>query len=420
MAQPVPPEKPRSGFRGKRKLALLAAFLFSLWFPWILSLVGCFLSLWIVVPAPTFALLPFGIAAPELSPWLIGLNAIALVLVAWHLPTHWIYSIALGCSVLGLGLSLLPLLQFSTTNTRIAAAMEAELGKAVLTTPPPIPGTLRPRPLVVPDVFRGITVPDVRIERGIPFATVDGVALTLNLYRPLSTGLHPAIAIIYGGAWKSGTPANDETFSRYMAAQGYTVVTLDYRHAPQFRYPAQIEDISTALDFIQAQAASLEIDEQRIALMGRSAGAHLASLIAYGQSPLPIRAVVNYYGPTNLTEGYNDPPIPDPINTRAVLEDFLGGNPEQMPERYESASPINYVRPNLPPSLLIYPKRDHLVLPRFGQQLHEKLQAAGNQTVLLEIPWAEHAFDAVFNGVSNQLALYYTERFLAWALRDVP
>ena len=68
----------------------------------------------------------------------------------------------------------------------------------------------------------------------------------------------------------------------------------------------------------------------------------------------------------------------------------------------------------------VYPGRDHIVLPRFGRQLYEKLQAAGNQAVLLEIPWAEHAFDAVFNGVSNQFALYYTERFLAWALRKLP
>ena len=202
--------------------------------------------------------------------------------------------------------------------------------------------------------------------------------------------------------------------------QGYTVVTLDYRHAPQFRYPAQLEDVQTALSFIQTQADALEIDRQRIALLGRSAGAHLASLAAYGQSPLAIRAVVNYYGPTNLTEGYNDPPVPDPIDTRAVLEAFLGGNPDRVPQIYQDASPVNHISSNLPPSLLVYPGRDHIVLPKFGRQLYEKLQAAGDRAVLLEIPWADHAFDAVFNGVSNQLVLYYTERFLAWALRELP
>lgn len=420
MAQSNSTDKPQSGIRRKRQLAFLIAFLASLGVPWILSVVCCFLSLWIVIPAPTFSLLPLGIGAPEVSPWLVVMNGIALLLVTLRLQSSWVYVIALGCSLLGLLLSLLPLLQFPTANARIAAAIGAEFGKEMLTAVPPISQVVRPHPFVWIDAFRGIEVPEVRIERDIPFATVDGVNLTLNRYCPSSVGLHPAIAVIYGGAWQTGTPANDETFSRYMAAQGYTVVTLDYRHAPQFRYPAQLEDLRTALSFIQTQAETLEIDRQRVALLGRSAGAHLASLAAYGQSPLLLRAVVNYYGPANLTESYNDPPVPDPIDTRTVLEAFLGGNPDQVSQLYQDASPVNHVQPNLPPSLLVYPGRDHLVLPKFGRQLYEKLQAVGNQAVLLEIPWAEHAFDTVFNGVSNQLALYYTERFLAWALRELP
>ncbi len=420
MAQSGSKDKPKSAMRGKRKVALLGAFLASLMFPWILSLVCCFLSLWIVIPAPTFSLLPLGIGAPEVSPWLVVVNTIALLLVALRLQSSWVYGIAVGCSLLGLLLSLLPLIQFPAANAHIAAEMETQLGKAVLTVAPPIAQAVRSQPFVWADAFRGIRITDIRIDRGIPFATVDGVTLTLNLYRPSFVGLHPAIAIIYGGAWQNGTPTNDETFSRYMAAQGYTVIALDYRHAPQFRYPAQLEDVRMVLSFLQTHAETLEVDRQRVALLGRSAGAHLASLAAYGQSPLPLRAVVNYYGPTNLTEGYNVPPVPDPINTRAVLEAFLGGNPDQVPQLYQDASPVNHISSNLPPSLLVYPERDHIVLPKFGRQLYEKLQAAGNQAVLIEIPWAQHAFDAVFNGVSNQLILYYTERFLAWALRELP
>lgn len=195
---------------------------------------------------------------------------------------------------------------------------------------------------------------------------------------------------------------------------------MDCCHAPQFRYPAQIEDVLTALSFIQTQAEVLEVDDHRLALLGRSAGAHLALLAAYRQCPFPIRAVVNYYGPTNLLKGYYEPPVPDPINTRAILEALLGGSPDQVPQLYQAASPINYVQSQLPPSLFVYPGRDHIVRPKFGRQLYEKLKAEGNQAIFLEIPWAEHAFDAVFNGVSNQLALYYTERFLAWALRELP
>jgi acetyl esterase/lipase len=67
--------------------------------------------------------------------------------------------------------------------------------------------------------------------------------------------------------------------------------------------------------------------------------------------------------------------------------------------------------------LLIYGSRDHIVESKYGRGLAQSLTAQGNQAVFIEIPWADHAFDSVFQGVSNQFALYYTERFLAWALQ---
>jgi acetyl esterase/lipase len=72
----------------------------------------------------------------------------------------------------------------------------------------------------------------------------------------------------------------------------------------------------------------------------------------------------------------------------------------------------------LPPSLLIYGRRDHVVQSKFGRRLSEQLKKTGNEVAFIEIPWAEHAFDAIPQGVSNQMALYYTERFLAWALKS--
>jgi acetyl esterase/lipase len=131
---------------------------------------------------------------------------------------------------------------------------------------------------------------------------------------------------------------------------------------------------------------------------------------------MPIRAVVSYYGPLDLTDGYRNPPRPDPLDVRSIEAAFLGGTPDQMPDRYREASPITYVSRRLPPSLLIYGGRDHVVLPRFGTMLNDRLRAAGATSVLLTIPWAEHAFDAIPNGPSGQLSLYYTEQFLEWAL----
>jgi acetyl esterase/lipase len=126
------------------------------------------------------------------------------------------------------------------------------------------------------------------------------------------------------------------------------------------------------------------------------------------------KAVVAYYAPVNLAAGYQNPPVPDPINTRKILNAFLGGSPQQKPQEYQTASPINYVKPSLPPTLLIYANRDRIVEAKYGQQMDDALRKSDNIAVLLTIPWAEHGFDTIFNGVSNQFALYYTEIFLAW------
>ena len=275
---------------------------------------------------------------------------------------------------------------------------------------------MRPRPFAIADVFRGIPSKEVRIDRGIVFASPDGVDLKLNVYRPLQQGTYPALIVIYGGAWRSGTPDSSEQFSRYMAAQEYSVITIDYRHAPKYKFPHQLEDVKTAIGYIRDRAVDLEVDPDNMAIMGRSAGGHLASLAAY-QDAIPWRGVINYYGPVNLAEGYYDLPVPDPIDIQDVLENFMGGTPEELPELYQQASPLNDLKPNLPPSLLVYPGRDRLVQAKFGRELYEKLRAMENTAIFLEIPWAEHAFDAVFFGVSNQLILYYTERFIALTLK---
>ncbi|MGB5631992.1 MAG: alpha/beta hydrolase [Waterburya sp.] len=383
----------------------------------LVSGIGLFLSLWIIIPAPTFSLLPLGVGAPEISPWLILLNAIALLLTIAQLKVSVFYDVAFMASLLGLLLSCLPLIQLPAANAKFAQEMAQVLGRDYLNKiPNSLQTQMRRHPFVLLDAFRGIPLQEVRIQRGVVFASPDGVDLKLNLYQPSVIGKYPAIIILYGGAWQQGTANNDEAFSRYMAGQGYSVIAIDYRHAPQYKFPAQLEDVQTALQYIQDNADQLEVDCDRLAIMGRSAGGHLAKLTAYQPDAIPFRAVVSYYGPSNLTEGYNEPPFPNPINTRAILHDFLAGAPLEIPEIYQKASPFSYVRPALPPSLLVYADKDHVVQAKFGDRLHQKLRSVGNPTIFLNIPWAEHAFDAVFFGVSNQVALYYTERFLAWAL----
>jgi acetyl esterase/lipase len=395
------------------------------------------LSSWIVIPAPIFALLPLSVGTPEISPLLLLVSVMGLIacLVGalkfnrlghkWQWLNwqrfrwqNWRSRLALAFSLAAVILSAIPLAQWPMANGAADRALVQTLGADYLAkVPAAVRAGMRPRPFVLTDLGRPIGHGNIREIPDIAFAQPQGVPLAMTYYGPANPGQYPALVTIYGGAWQRGKPAQDQAFNRYIAAQGYAVWAIDYRHAPQHRFPAQIEDLQTALRFIAQHAAEYSTDISRVALMGRSAGAQLAMLGAYRDSPLPIRAVVDYYGPVDLTAGYYDLPVPDPIGSRAILDSFLGGTPKQFPELYRQASPLNAVAPGLPPSLLIYGGRDHIVESRFGRHLAETLQAAGNRSVFIEIPWADHAFDAVFSGLSNQMALYYTERFLAWALQ---
>lgn len=388
----------------------------------LLLCLGLFLSIWIVIPAPIFSLLPLSVGAPEISPGLLIVNALVTVL-CWirfrigGYKQQRLSILTLCLSGLALVLSASPLLQFSPTQHQAERSIESSLGQNYLQNlPPALTAKMRSNPLILADVWGGISSPNVRIDRQILFANPDGVPLTLNIYRPAQVGKYPAIVSIYGGAWQRGNPDSDDNFNRYIAAQGYVVWAISYRHAPTYQFPTQIEDVRSALTFIQKHAAENETDLDRVALIGRSAGAQLAMLAAYQDSPFPIRAVVDYYGPVNLTAGYHDVPTPDPIESRATLRAFLGGTPTDFPDRYYQASPLNAVKPALPASLLIYGGKDHIIQAKYGKYLAQKLRSQGNRAVFIKIPWADHSFDAVFSGVSNQLALYYTERFLAWSL----
>ncbi len=384
--------------------------------PLFLTLIGLALSIWSIFPAPNMTLLPLSVGAPEICVWLLAFNMIGLLsYVVFRQPEflgilRWL---GIGLSVMTMMLNVHPLLQLSGTIKAANRSMDQTLGhNYAVNIPAEIRANFRPRPFSVLTALRGIDAAPIRIQKRIEFAP----GLALNLYQPINSGKYPGVIQVYGGAWRAGSPDHDEKFSRYLASRGYVVVSIDYRHAPQHRFPAQLDDVKMAIEYVRLHAGQWEIDSDRMGIIGRSAGGHLATLAAYQPDARPFQAVVSYYAPVDLTVGYVDPPMPDPIDSRQVMRDFLGGTPTDLPELYKQASPGQLVNRQLPPTLLVYGGQDHLVESRFGRKLATNLQTFGTPTVFIEIPWANHAFDAIFNGTSNQLALYYTERFLARSL----
>lgn len=387
---------------------------------WLLipALALCLIAIWIVLPPFHAAVLPFAVGAPEISPWLLlaslGVCAMTFAAAASIPVARAAFMLAIVAAVL----CAYPLLRLPFTLAAFDRAMEKGLGRDYLAQiPSAAKAGLRVHALSPVDFVTGIASVDVLVRRGVEFARPGGVPLTVDIYRPAGAGPHPLLLQLYGGAWQRGAPADNTPFASWFAARGYVVAAIDYRHAPEAAWPAQIQDVRTALGWLLAHSGEYEADPSRIALVGRSAGAQLALVAAYQAGPQLVRAVVSYYGPTDLVEGWREPPRPDPLDVRSILETYLRGTPDSAAERYRDASPVTYATARVPPSLLVYGARDHIVLPRFGRELDDRLREAGARSVFLEIPWAEHAFDAVPNGVSAQVALYYTERFLSWALR---
>jgi acetyl esterase/lipase len=382
-----------------------------------LAVVTFLLGLWTWLPAPTYAFLPLSVGAPELSPWLL-LSALAAAFLAIarrgrsRVRRATLFIAAAATIAPGSVLARIP-----GTIERCDREMARALGPDYLRdVPDGVRSAMRATPVRARDLFAGLPADSVAIVRGLPFSPPGATPMTLDVYRPAGGGGWPVVLQIYGGAWQNGAPDDDAALAAALAASGYVVVATDNRHAPRWRWPAQRDDIRAAAEWIQAHAAEYGGDASRLALLGRSSGAQLALTAAAQPGFPPVRAIVTYYGPVDLTNGYRNPPRPDVLNLRKVESELLGGTPDEVPDAYRDASPISSADRPHPPVLIVAGGRDGIVYERFGAALHAKLRDSGT-SVFLVIPWANHAFDAVPFGPSAQLALYYTQRFLAWAMR---
>jgi acetyl esterase/lipase len=195
------------------------------------------------------------------------------------------------------------------------------------------------------------------------------------------------------------------------------VASIDYRLAPKFHHPAASDDVDRAIRFLKANASQLQLDASRIVLIGRSAGGQLALLTAYTSDDPAIRGVVAFYPPSDQNYGYEHPSNPAVINSREVLEGFLGGTPTTIPNAYREASPVNFVSASTPPTLLIHGVKDELVSVNQSDLLDARLVATKRPHLYLRFPWATHGCDYFFNGLCGQISTYAIERFLSAVMK---
>jgi acetyl esterase/lipase len=339
------------------------------------------LCIWIVAPPPNGIAIIATVVAIELSPLLMLLNA-ALLAVALR----------------------------SRGRIRFATATLAALNIVVCSLP--LAAMLRSgiRPEWPASSFRTKAV----IEFSIP-VTLGSERTAILAYAPKGGSKHPIVFTIYGGAWQRGTPAKDAPLDRALARAGYAVFALDYRHAPEYRYPAALDDIRNEVALIFSRADGLRADRTRAAILGHSSGGELAELSAFAPHS-PFRALISYSGAIDLVNGYKYPPKPDPIDVRSVIESYMGATPDQDPRGYRSASPLYQVRRGLPPTLLIYADRDHVVDFRSALMFRDAFRRSGDEVTFVELPWTEHGFEEVPFGLHAPVAQRAVEEFLARTL----
>ena len=214
----------------------------------------------------------------------------------------------------------------------------------------------------------------------------------LDIVRPPGSGagIRPAVILVHGGGWRTGSRRDMIAgLADPLLAAGYIVVNMEYRKSPTAAAPAALEDVIRGGWSFLGNTAHWHADPEKVALIGVSAGAHLALMAAFTTpdagfgNPLPVRAVVNYYGITDLAEAAEFAPSRDFTNAWLT------------PARREAAlslSPLTYVRAGLPAVLTIHSRADPVVPFSHGARLATMLGRAGVPAGLIPVDTPGHGF----------------------------
>jgi acetyl esterase/lipase len=238
------------------------------------------------------------------------------------------------------------------------------------------------------------------IWRDVTYGTVAGVALQMDVYFPkqISAALLPLVIYVHGGAWNS----MDKSMKTYvlgideLLARGYVFASIDYRLAPQFKWPAHIQDVKCAIRHFRAHADKYHIDLKRIGIGGESAGGQLAALAGltdkdagfdvgeYADQSSRVSAVVVVYGVSDLTAQFP----PERLAHAQTIFPISSANDPVLVQ----ASPLTHVTPAAPPFLLFHGDKDVRVPMQQSIWLADKLKANGVPATLVIVKNGLHGW----------------------------
>ena len=257
--------------------------------------------------------------------------------------------------------------------------------------------------------------------KDVEYKNVNGKSLQMDFYRPknVSDSL-PLLLFIHGGGWRSGKRSDYLVYLTSFAEKGYMTATISYRLLRDSIYPAAVEDVTDAVEWLFENGENYGYDPDRIALIGGSAGAHLAMLAGYGWKDSRIeigntngaayghriKAIVNIYGPADLTTEY--------AQTQRLVTGFIGHAYSEKPELYREASPVSYLNSSCPPTLILHGTSDTLVPVSQSDTLKSRLDALGVPCEYFRVPLWPHSMDMAkrVNDFSQKKMEVFFEQYL--------
>ena len=262
----------------------------------------------------------------------------------------------------------------------------------------------------VQNIFPGETA----TYSNIPYANDTLKKHLLDIYLPPGAKNNtPLIVWIHGGAWMLNDKYADMSYMKNTIKgfidSGYALASIDYRYSTEAVFPAQIQDCNEAVEFLYQHAAQYKLDKDRIALIGFSAGGHLASLMGLsnnnavkefytnGNKPhFKIKCVLDFYGPSDFVMLASNPDT-SINNMRNPVSILLGALPVDRPDLAKRASPVTYIDKNDPRFIIVQGEKDESVPNTQSKILSAWLKLAGVQNKLIIVPNAPHygeMFDA--------------------------
>jgi acetyl esterase/lipase len=228
----------------------------------------------------------------------------------------------------------------------------------------------------------------------VTYCSPDHSPQNMDVYFPDAGGPWPVLVYVHGGAWMHGDKSEAGMFARLMTAQGYLVVSVNYRLYPEAQFPAMIQDVKCAIRSLRANAAQYNLDPNRIGAVGVSAGGHLVSLLGttdasagwdvgeYLDQSSHVQAVIAMAGVMDLSRNFPNADI------EAMKR--VGFGEYNVAE----ASPVTHVTSTTPPFLLIHGDRDELVPVEQSQLMYDRLIQENVPAQFVVVKNARHSMTA--------------------------